>query len=153
MKQKLKEAIDKRDLEAVKELYNSLLTAKETEEFIEYFDYAFINDSHEIVLFCAQKTVAFFRKQGITAKDAITTGAHSGRTLLHIAALGGNEGAISELLAKGADIDAKTKIGDTPLIIVSATGNLKAVQLFIKAKAELNTINNSGNTALMYADI
>lgn len=50
-----------------------------------------------------------------------------------------------------ADVNAMTVEGDTPLIVASRQGNLKAVQALLAAGADVNATNSKQTTALMAA--
>lgn len=55
------------------------------------------------------------------------------------------------MIKKGADVNAKTKNGDTPLILATREDNLEIVQHLIEADAELFLKNNRGKIAFDYA--
>ncbi len=55
---------------------------------------------------------------------------------------------IKILIAAGADVNARDKNGDTPLIEVARTGNIQTLQILIDAGAHVNQMNNNGHTAL-----
>ena len=74
-----------------------------------------------------------------------------GRTPVYQAASMANAVPVLRLLLdKGADPNAKTLIGMTPLIAASR-GNIDAARLLIERKADVNTSNAAGGTALMAA--
>lgn len=62
-----------------------------------------------------------------------------------------NPSQISKLLRKGADPNIPNNEGYTPLMLVTQTGNLELVQIFIEAGANLNARNKYGETAIMLA--
>lgn len=58
---------------------------------------------------------------------------------------------IKQLLASGADVNAKNIQGVTALMWASYFNNTKAMQLFMDAGADVNTKDNEGYTALIIA--
>lgn len=78
-----------------------------------------------------------------------------GMTTLHyVAAVGqvGNpESCISKLLQGGANVNAKSNTGKTPLIYAAQSFNWQAVSMFLKSGASVNEQDNHGRTALMFA--
>ena len=54
------------------------------------------------------------------------------------------------LIIKGANVNCKDIVGRTPLMIASAAGFYRAVELFIKKGADVNYVDSIGNTALLY---
>jgi hypothetical protein len=60
---------------------------------------------------------------------------------------------VQELLARGANINERDNVGNTPLMYVSgSTGySLKFVQLLLDHGAHIDEQSNSGNTALLLA--
>lgn len=55
------------------------------------------------------------------------------------------------LLARGAKIEAKDDIGDTPLIDAAFSGSVSVVRQLLRAGANVQAENNHGDTALMMA--
>lgn len=58
---------------------------------------------------------------------------------------------IKLLINAGANVNAKDKNGNTPLMFASIIKNSEIVNLLIKAGANVNDVNESGTTALIYA--
>jgi len=59
---------------------------------------------------------------------------------------------VKQVLAQGANIDAKTNSGDTALIVAGwQTNNLELINLLVRHGADLNIPNNNGDTPLMDA--
>ncbi|KAJ3080424.1 hypothetical protein HK102_003071 [Quaeritorhiza haematococci] len=63
----------------------------------------------------------------------------------------GHEEIVSWAIANGADVNANTVTGDTPLILASQRGFINIVKMLIEAGASANLANDHGNTALHYA--
>lgn len=66
----------------------------------------------------------------------------------------GREAALDNaeiLMANGADLNLRNTSGETALMMASATGNLKLVDLLIERGAKVNTLNNVNESALSYA--
>lgn len=78
-----------------------------------------------------------------------------GRTLLHCAALQGNEAVVSLLLEKGANIrvSAIDKDGQTPLHYAAMQGNGAVITLLLEkgALADISAVGKKGRTPLYYA--
>ncbi len=55
------------------------------------------------------------------------------------------------LIEQGADVEAKTSIGNTPLMLAAAADNKKLVKILIANGADLNATNNKGENALFIA--
>lgn len=72
-------------------------------------------------------------------------------TALLKAAEAGNEGKVTELLKKGADLHSTDEFGRTALMLASLKGHLKVVDSLIKAGADIFTKAKFGQTALAFA--
>ena len=70
--------------------------------------------------------------------------------LLEAASVGDAEGA-KDALHNGADVDARDRLGNTPLILASDGGYQEVVRLLIAYKASVNAVNKFGYTPLMSA--
>jgi len=70
---------------------------------------------------------------------------------LHLAAISNNNEAAKLLIAKKADINAKTDLDLTPLHYAAENGSLDVMKTLIDNKAELNVQNIDGNTPLHLA--
>ncbi len=81
----------------------------------------------------------------LTMKDS------EGKTVLHKAAEKGSLNQVNELLAKGADGNAKNNNGGTPLHAAAFYGHVGIGTSLIEAGVEINEVNNFGNTALHVA--
>lgn len=67
-------------------------------------------------------------------------------TLLHVASRYGRPEAVRELLASGAEVDAKNKCGSTPLHYASAHGHPYVVRELILGGACRSSLDNEGRT-------
>ncbi len=61
----------------------------------------------------------------------------------------GNLEVVEALLARGADINAKNKGGETALFKAAASGKLNTVRTLLAGRADINAKNKDGKTALM----
>ena len=75
-----------------------------------------------------------------------------GMTALHWAAIKNDAELAATLLYAGANVRAKTRLGDyTPLILAARSGNAAVLDPLIKAGADVNSKTSNGTTALMLA--
>ncbi len=78
-----------------------------------------------------------------------------GKTTLHyvssVGQVGNPTNCIKMLLQWGADVDAKSSTGKTPLIYAAQSFNWNAVSLLLKLGANVNAQDDHGRTALMFA--
>ena len=89
-------------------------------------------DSAEIIAFFLETG----NKQDINLKD------FNDRTPLHEACLIGNEGSVITLLANGADVNAKSKAGHTPLHMVKRDTGIW--NMLVEGGADTTARNNKG---------
>ncbi len=55
------------------------------------------------------------------------------------------------LISNGANVNDRSSLGDTPLMIEAKNGHLEVVQLLISRGAKINAKNNYGMTPLLLA--
>jgi Ankyrin repeats (3 copies) len=72
-------------------------------------------------------------------------------TALHFVAVNGNLPIASMLLAAGADFNAQTVTGTSPLQLAAEQGQVDMAILLLNAGANWNTPNNEGKTAMQVA--
>ena len=78
--------------------------------------------------------------------------------IMYAAKLGTNRGwkaAVNNceiLIKSGANVNLANTAGETALMLASASGNSKLVDLLIKSGAEVNVVNKVGDSALSYAN-
>src|SRR5215475_13633389 len=85
-------------------------------------------------------------------KDKVDVNAPQGdgSTALHWATYHDDLELAKLLIAAGADVKAKTRLGEmTPLFMAAKNGNPQMVTLILDAKAEVNSPNSNGTTPLM----
>jgi len=72
-----------------------------------------------------------------------------GTTPLHWAVYHNDVQAVDQLLAAGANVNAKNDYGSTPLSEAAVVGNVVVIKKLLKAGAEVESPNEDGQTALM----
>jgi len=108
-------------------------------------------DTESIALFSAiQRGDLNSIKSHIEAGKSIEAQDSSGRSLLYVAALYGNEDIVEYLLLKGADpnIGASWKGMETPLHATAGAGQTNSAELLLKHGANVDAKSYSGVTAL-----
>ncbi len=71
------------------------------------------------------------------------------KQIVNAAARGESE--LKQIIARGYDINMTDEDGETPLMRAAERGNLKAVDVLLKAGAKVNMQDKDGKTALMEA--
>uniref|UniRef100_A0A8C4Q357 Uncharacterized protein n=1 Tax=Eptatretus burgeri TaxID=7764 RepID=A0A8C4Q357_EPTBU len=76
---------------------------------------------------------------------------HQGNCPLHVAAAAGQEATLRVLLARGATLEARSKLGWTPLMEAVRRGRLSCLSTLLEHGASANATNRYGVTALALA--
>ena len=74
-----------------------------------------------------------------------------GAAASHAAALAGHADVLSLLLSRGATVDLRTNLGETPLHFAAREGHLVATSVLVKRGASVNATTKFGATALALA--
>ena len=75
-----------------------------------------------------------------------------GTTALHWAAYRNDPNVAELLIGAGANISAKTRLGDlTPLLLAAKNGNTAVIKILLKAGTDVNLADRNGTTPLMYS--
>ena len=80
---------------------------------------------------------------GLGARDGF------GRTELYLAAERGDVDKVSQLIGKGAEVDARDNCQWTPFMRAAQNGHLEVASLLLKAGADINAIDKDGTDALI----
>jgi ankyrin repeat protein len=94
------------------------------------------------------KMVEVFLKKG--AKLELTD-VDDGWTALHLASQSGCHESVKQLIDKGANIEARTNMNETPLHIAAKSNNLEIVKLLIEKQAQIEAKTDKGETVLHLA--
>jgi uncharacterized protein len=70
---------------------------------------------------------------------------------LHYAVFAGHEDVVNTLIARGADIDARSTNGSSPLMMAAREGHAKLAQLLVNLGADTGIKNDWGDDALAWA--
>src|SRR5208282_5613317 len=98
--------------------------------------------------FLAVAEVLLAHHADLNARDSQSNGE---RTPLHLAAERGNVEMLKWLIARGADINARSKNGSTPLGDAASAGQLDSIRVLLAAKADPDNADNYGRTPMSYA--
>ncbi len=71
---------------------------------------------------------------------------------LHYACSGPDEGLVDWLLLQGAEIDARSPNGSTPLMLAAGYGGISSAERLLKAGADARLRNEQGQTAADFAE-
>lgn len=74
-----------------------------------------------------------------------------GNKAIHYAAAFGRTEILKKLIAEGADINAESKNGMTPLLLATATGHRNVVNILLQNDVDIKCEDNDKRTALHYA--
>ena len=124
--------------------YASVNNQKETVEFL-------ISRGAKEDLYCAvmkgDKTLCekFINETSFLNKGPM------GFTPLHIAVAGNNKELAEFLIARGSDVDSKTREGETPLFYAVSNGNIPVAELLVLKGADVNAKTVEGYTPLHWA--
>ena len=90
----------------------------------------------------------------VSLKDVdVNHTAHENNTALHNAVHRGETYAVHYLIDAGVDIEAKDRMGRSPLHLACKKGDLQVVEMLVeKAGAEVHAADNEGNTCLTIAE-
>ena len=77
---------------------------------------------------------------------------HNGRTGLHLASSMGHLETVKFLVSEGADVDAETDDGFSPLMMACIDGHFSICKYFLRQNCDIS-VNVRGFTALDYARI
>jgi hypothetical protein len=101
-------------------------------------------------LVMSQKAKDHYRVQEFRRKrfsTIINQANDGGTTALHSAAIRGQENIIRKLLELGADLNVRDKALNTPLILATQKGHLRAVYILMRAGADPSLRSKYGQTA------
>ena len=76
---------------------------------------------------------------------------HNGMTVLHRAALVGNEELVKKLILLKAPVDVQDFFGNTPLLLAVREGHAKVVRALVRSGALIDLKNSKGRDACYYA--
>jgi uncharacterized protein len=99
--------------------------------------------------------MAVLKGEMAVAKRLLEAGApvnQSGWTPLMYAAYEGRADMVELLLARGAEVNARSPNLSTPLMLAARNGHMEAVRLLLKAGAETELKNDQGYTAEAWAN-
>jgi ankyrin repeat protein len=74
-----------------------------------------------------------------------------GATPLMVAISSGHPKIVEQLIARGAEVDARTFAGVSPLMLATISNDLESMELLLRKGADVNATANKGQTALMLA--
>ncbi|GHT38536.1 hypothetical protein FACS189427_12690 [Planctomycetales bacterium] len=95
----------------------------------------------EVVKICIENNPSVLRQK------------HRGKFPFHVAVESGNLEVVKYFVeVHGADVNTKTKYGETTLHFAARSGNLEVVKYFVEVHgADVNTIKKYGETSLHFA--
>jgi ankyrin repeat protein len=108
-----------------------------------------INQAGETPLMLAALKARLDWMKALVARGALVN--EAGWTALHYACSGPDRGAVRWLLEQGAEIDARSPNGSTPLMMAAGYGESSSVDLLLKAGADVGLHNEQGMNAADFA--
>ena len=109
------------------------------------------DDRADLSLAIRQRNLAAVRAIVDKNPALVKSADDSGFTPLHIAATAGRVDIIEYLLGRGADLEARTAGGQTPLFQTVPLASQQAFAYLLKKGANLNARDNQGKTILQFA--
>jgi ankyrin repeat protein len=109
------------------------------------------NDRTDLSLAIRQGNLAAVRAIVEKRPALVMSGDDSGFTPLHIAATAGGVDIIAYLLERGADLEARTAGGQTPVFQTVPLASQEAFAYLLEKGANLNARDNQGKTILQFA--
>lgn len=141
---KFLEAVDKSELETVKQLVNKNSTIVDSRDVV---------DGHSALHTTVKRRDASWLRYLLTLGANPNTADKNGVTPLMLASqLGFTEG-IEMLAQKGARVDASNDAGETPLILAVHRRDTPMLRILLAAGANPDRSDNSGRTARDYAKV
>lgn len=108
-----------------------------------------INQAGETPLMLAALKARLDWMKALVARGALVN--EPGWTALHYACSGPDRGAVRWLLEQGAEIDARSPNGSTPLMMAAGYGESSSVEVLLKAGADASLRNEQGMDAADFA--
>jgi len=102
----------------------------------------------EVCRYCKIKIAQFLIEKGANIH---WKGGRHNYSELHIAAYNGCNEIIELLIENGADINARNKRGETPLMYAIENGKVQTAKIFIDKGADIKATNRSYESAMDYA--
>ena len=96
-------------------------------------------------------TSKVFKSLFIVALFLFSVAALTQDTRLHLAVMEGDRESVGVFLGDGADVNARMNGGWTPLMVGAKYGRLNIMRDLLRVNAQINLIDDSGNTALILA--
>ncbi len=97
----------------------------------------------------ANKASEIVSKPGTVIVDTHDTS--TGETALHIVTKRRDLSWMGFLINKGAKVDSRDKVGDTPLMNAAQIGFMDGASILLRVRASVDLANNSGETPLIRA--
>ena len=141
---KFLEAVDKGDLDTVKNLYNKNSTVVDARD---------ISDGHTALLTATKRRDTGWFRYLLTLGANPNIADKAGVTPLMLASQLGFVDGIAMLASKGAKVDAPNEAGETPLILAVHRHDIAMIRILLTAGADPNHSDNSGRTARDYAKL